>query len=62
MPDQEMLDAILEKEFAFEVKISGTARDLKKLRRIAKVLKIKKSFVVTKNFISEPGFIAAVQL
>jgi hypothetical protein len=47
------IDFIVDKKEAFEVKNTGTEKDIKKLQRIMKLLKISRGQIVSKNFIKE---------
>jgi hypothetical protein len=47
------IDFIVNKKEAFEVKNTATEKDVKKMKRIMKILKIKQGQVVSKNFIKE---------
>ena len=56
------IDAIVEKNFALEIKSKGTEADLKKLKSLAEKLKIKKRYIVSKIFVDKKGFISPVIL
>ena len=44
------IDIVLENKIGFEIKITGTAADEKRLRKTADSLKLKKSFIISRNF------------
>jgi len=56
------IDFILNKEVAFEVKLTGTQSDLQKLQQLADELKIDKYYVLSKNPTEKTGFISPVNL
>lgn len=56
------IDFILNSEIAFEVKISGSIYDLKKLKRVSEKLEIKKYFVISKNFVELESTIIGYEL
>ncbi len=56
------IDIILNKEIAFEVKLSGTRNDLKKLKELALDLKIEKYYVLSKKFTDEKCIIPPVNI
>lgn len=56
------VDAILDGQIAFEVKLNGTLKDLSRLSTLASALRIRKSFVVSKKFREEKGFLSPVVL
>lgn len=56
------IDFILDKEYAYEVKLSGDAGDFKKLKTLAAHLSIKNFKVITLKYTQEEGFIYPFQL
>lgn len=56
------IDFILNKEIAFEAKLSGTDRDIYKLQKLAKYLKLKKYYVLSKSYSETPGVVSAVNV
>jgi predicted AAA+ superfamily ATPase len=57
------IDFVLpEKNISFEVKLSGTERDLAKAKKISSSLKIPECYVVSKKFHQTKGFIPATEL
>jgi len=56
------IDAILEKEISFEVKLNGTERDYQKLEKISSDLGLGKGYVISKNFVEKEGFISPAVL
>lgn len=54
------IDAILEKKYAFEVKLKGTGKDYTKLQKLSSKLGMEKSFVVSKDFVDQEGFLSPV--
>lgn len=51
------IDAVLDKETAFEIKLKGTEGDEKKLTRLAKDLSISATRVVSRDFVEGEGFL-----
>ena len=56
------IDAILDKQTAFEVKLTGTERDLAKLTTLSSGLGLSLAYVVSKRFQEKPGFLSPVML
>ena len=56
------IDAILDKNTAFEVKLTGTSQDLSKLSGLSSELGISQSFVISKKFQEKQGFLSPVML
>ncbi|MDP3758495.1 MAG: DUF4143 domain-containing protein, partial [Candidatus Daviesbacteria bacterium] len=56
------IDAILDKHTAFEVKLTGTERDLSKLSALSSELGISQAFVISKKFQEKDGFLSPVVL
>jgi len=56
------IDAILNKEYALEVKQVGTDNDLKGLRKISQLLGLKNSLVISQSFVGRNGFIPALAI
>lgn len=56
------IDAILDKQTAFEVKLTGTKQDLSKLAALSSKLGIPQSFVISKKFQEKNGFLSPVLL
>lgn len=56
------IDAILDKQTAFEVKLTGTKQDLSKLAALSSKLRIPQSFVISKKFQEKNGFLSPVLL
>jgi len=54
------IDAILEKEIAFEIKLHGTDQDKLKLSNLADEIQIPKTYLISKTYIDKPGFISPV--
>lgn len=54
------IDAVLDGETAFEVKMTGTPRDAKKLSSLASALGIQRSFVISKRFCDDASFLSPV--
>lgn len=52
------IDAILNKEFAFEIKTTGTNKDYLKLQKLAQKLKIPKYFIISKNPSQNANFLS----
>ena len=53
---------IPEQSLAFEVKITATERDLKKLERLSSELNFKKYFIISKNYTELPHAILAINI
>ena len=53
---------IPEQSLAFEVKITATERDLKKLERLSSELNFKKYFIISKNYTELPHTILAIDI
>ncbi len=53
------IDAILNKEFAFEIKTTGTEKDYLKLEKLSKKLNIPKYFIISKSPNQNPNFLNA---
>lgn len=51
------IDAILDKQFAFEIKTTGTQKDTRKVKKLSDKLKLKKSYVVSYNYRDIPGIV-----
>ncbi|MBI4992799.1 MAG: ATP-binding protein [Candidatus Magasanikbacteria bacterium] len=49
------IDAVVNKKFAFEIKLTGTAADVKRVRSLADKLGIKSSAVISKKFVDIDG-------
>lgn len=56
------IDAILDKQTAFEVKLTGTTQDLSKLSTLSSDLGIPQAFVISKKFQEKEGFLSPVVL
>jgi Predicted ATPase (AAA+ superfamily) len=56
------IDAILERKIAFEIKLTGTEQDHRKLNRLSTVLGIPRHFVIAKNFSEKAGIISALSV
>jgi predicted AAA+ superfamily ATPase len=56
------IDVIVNREIAFEIKLTGTERDVQKLEQLAGELKIKKSYVLSKKFIDKRAIISPVNI
>ena len=56
------IDAILDKETAFEIKLTGTKQDLSKLSTLSSDLGIAKAFIISKKFQEKDGFLSPVAL
>lgn len=56
------VDAVLDGQIAFEVKLNGTLKDLSRLSALASALGIRKLFVVSKKFKEEKSFLSPVVL
>jgi len=56
------IDVILNKEIAFEVKLTGSERDVQKLGKLVGELKIKKYYVISKKFIEKDTIISPVNI
>lgn len=56
------IDAILEKKWAFEIKLKGTEKDYSKLKKLSKSIGIKNFFVISKDFSEKEGIISPVTL
>ncbi len=54
------IDAILDRDTAFEVKLTGTQQDLSKLTALSSELGIRRSFVISKRFQEKQGFLSPV--
>ena len=52
------IDAILNKEIAFEIKTTGTEKDNLKLQKLAQELKIPKHFIISKNIKQNSNFLS----
>ncbi len=49
------IDAIVDKKTAFEIKLTGTLADVKRVRKLARKLNLKQASVLSKNFKDIPG-------
>lgn len=56
------IDAILDKQITFEIKLTGTKQDVHKLEKLSAELGIPQGFVVSKKFQERPGFLSPVVL
>ncbi|KKQ36199.1 MAG: ATPase, partial [Candidatus Roizmanbacteria bacterium GW2011_GWA2_37_7] len=56
------IDAILDRDTAFEIKLTGTQKDLSKLTTLSSDLSISRAFVVSKKFQEMDGFLSPVVL
>ena len=56
------IDAILDKQTAFEVKLTGTSQDFSKLSTLSSELGISQAFVISKKFQEKNGFLSSVVL
>jgi predicted AAA+ superfamily ATPase len=56
------IDAVLNKEIAFEIKLTGTEQDIRYVRKLAGKLNLKQAFVISKNFKDIPGVIFPMSL
>ncbi|MBI4078996.1 MAG: ATP-binding protein [Candidatus Levybacteria bacterium] len=56
------IDAILDKNAAFEIKLTGTSQDLSKLAALSSELGIPEAFVISKKFQEKQGFLSPVVL
>lgn len=56
------IDAILDKQIAFEVKLTGTQQDLLRLSVLSSELSISKAYVISKKFREQDGFLSPVVL
>ncbi|OGG21100.1 hypothetical protein A3D03_02590 [Candidatus Gottesmanbacteria bacterium RIFCSPHIGHO2_02_FULL_40_13] len=56
------IDAILDNQTAFEVKLTGTEKDISKLSALSSELGISQSFVISKKFQEKDGFLSPVLL
>ncbi|MDO8657306.1 MAG: ATP-binding protein [Candidatus Levybacteria bacterium] len=56
------IDAILDKNTAFEIKLTGTQQDLSKLSTLSSELSISRAFVVSKKFQEKNSFLSPVVL
>lgn len=56
------IDAILGKQTAFEIKLTGTQKDLFKLSLLSSDLRITQAFVISKKFQERQGFLSPVVL
>ncbi len=56
------IDAILDKQTAFEIKLTGTEADLAKLSTLSVELGISQTFVISKKFQGKDGFLSPVAL
>lgn len=56
------IDAILDKDTAFEVKLTGTKQDLSKLSTLSSRLGVQQAFVISKKFQEKQGFLSPVLL
>ena len=54
------IDAILDRDTGFEIKLTGTQQDLSKLAALSFELRISQSFVISKRFQERDGFLSAV--
>ncbi|MBI4035637.1 ATP-binding protein [Candidatus Daviesbacteria bacterium] len=52
------IDAILNKDTAFEIKLTGTPQDLSKLSALSSELGISQTFVISKKFQEKDGFLS----
>lgn len=52
------IDFIVNKEYAFEAKLTGTIEDLKSIKKLSNKLGINKSFVISKNFREIDGIVS----
>lgn len=60
--DTAEIDSIINGEFALEVKLKGTEKDLYKLKNLTDKIGIKEANIVSKTFVEKKGFISAVAL
>ena len=56
------IDFILDKEIAFEAKLSGTDRDVQKLQKLATDLKLDRYYVLSKTYSERKGVVPAVNV
>jgi predicted AAA+ superfamily ATPase len=56
------IDIILNKEVAFEIKLTGSERDLQKLEQLTGELQIKKCYVLSKTFIDKNNVFSPVNI
>ncbi len=56
------IDAIVDKKFAFEIKLKGTDKDYLKLKKISAGLGLKESRIISKSFIDKKEFISPIVL
>jgi len=56
------IDAIVDKKVAFEIKLKGTEKDQRKLKRLSADLGFEREYVVSKYFVSRSGFVSPVIL
>ncbi|MEW5807004.1 MAG: ATP-binding protein [Acidobacteriota bacterium] len=56
------IDFILDGRVAFEVKLHGDTRDIKRLQKTAESLKIKESYLITKSYLEHPKVILALDV
>ncbi len=56
------IDAILDKHTAFEIKLTGTQRDLSKLSLLSSELAVSQALVISKKFQGKQGFLSPVVL
>lgn len=56
------IDVILNKEVAFEIKLTGSERDLQKLKQLTKELQIKKCYVLSKTFLDKNDVFSPVNI
>jgi len=54
------IDAVLDKNTAFEIKLTGTQQDLSKLLALSSELSMSQAFVVSKKFQGKQGFLSPV--
>src|SRR3989338_6609308 len=54
------IDAILDKDMSFEIKLTGTQQDLLKLSELSSELEISQSFLISKRFQNRQGFLSPV--
>ncbi len=54
------IDAVLDKKYAFEIKLKGIVRDYSKLKKLSSKLGLKKSYIISKGFTEQKGFLSPV--
>lgn len=54
------IDVILEKKYAFEIKLKGTRRDYSKLQKLSSALSLEKNYIISKDFVDQKGFVSPV--